>query len=155
MKLSTGNIWEMEANRRVITTSRETYGWRGEERAIMTSGIAKQALDKFPGIDEVIGCLFSMRTCGPHVWPIPFDLIVFPVKEKDKDNGSLHIIQESAYELVELTDKRGWKSVLLPRPGTGRGGLEWKAVREVLEEVLDDRFTCVTYEKEQSANNTD
>jgi len=55
------------------------------------------------------------------------------------------LIRQSARQLVEMADKFGWGSVVLPRPGCGNGGLDWDDVRPILEAILDDRFTVVTF----------
>lgn len=53
------------------------------------------------------------------------------------------LIYCSALELVALADEHGWADVLLPPPGCGMGGLNWKEVKAQLAPVLDDRFTVV------------
>lgn len=55
------------------------------------------------------------------------------------------IITTSARELVALADMENWNTVILPRPGCGAGELSWKVVRSHLKDILDDRFTCVTF----------
>lgn len=59
--------------------------------------------------------------------------------------ADIRIIRRSAEQLVKLTDKMGYKNVLLPRPGCGAGELEWQQVRPVIANILDDRFTTITY----------
>jgi hypothetical protein len=59
--------------------------------------------------------------------------------------ADLKIIKKSCKELVALTDKHGWKKVLLPRPGCGAGELQWAEVKKVIEKYLDNRFVSVTY----------
>jgi len=59
--------------------------------------------------------------------------------------ADISIIKRSARQLVELADKRGWKHVVLPRPGAGAGELEWNDVKPILESILDDRFYCITF----------
>lgn len=54
------------------------------------------------------------------------------------------LIEKSARLLVELANTHGWKAVALPMPGVGNGGLSSSWVREILDEILDDRF-MVTY----------
>ena len=56
----------------------------------------------------------------------------------------IDLIYQSAVELQKLATEREWKSIVLPRPGCGAGGLEWTDVKPVLENVLDDRFYVIT-----------
>lgn len=57
----------------------------------------------------------------------------------------LDIIARSAKQLVDIVDKKGFTKVVIPRPGSGAGELEWSTVRETLEDILDDRFYIITY----------
>ena len=57
--------------------------------------------------------------------------------------SNLNIIRHSAEELVELTNKQKWDRVYLPRVGCGSGQLKWKAVKEIIAPILDDRFTIL------------
>jgi hypothetical protein len=59
--------------------------------------------------------------------------------------ASLSLIRKSALELTELVDLSPAKMIILPRPGCGAGELEWKDVKPILQEILDDRFYCITY----------
>mgnify|MGYP001573801759 CR=1 FL=1 len=149
MHEATGNIWDAKAERTVITISAEYSGGPGSERAFLVSGIAAQAARRYPSLEEIIGTLLSLPTVGERVTAIPYDLIYFPVKSKERDNANLSRIELSALELVALTDKRDWAKVVLPRPGVGRGGLLWESVRPILAKILDDRFTCMTYQSKE------
>ncbi len=60
--------------------------------------------------------------------------------------ANLEIIERSARELVELADARGWKRVVLPKPGCGAGELDWDDVKAVLEPILKGpRFVILDY----------
>ena len=59
--------------------------------------------------------------------------------------ADIKLIERSCHQLVELTDRMGWKSVLLPRMGCGRGELNWEDVKKVVEPLLDDRFIVCTF----------
>jgi hypothetical protein len=54
------------------------------------------------------------------------------------------LIDQSCRELVELTDYKSWSRVVVPRPGCGGGGLEWPALRSMLERYFDDRFLVIS-----------
>ena len=73
---------------------------------------------------------------------IPFHLVAFPVKRHWRDPADPSLIVKSAFQLVELTDREGWRNVALPRPGCGNGRLDWEVVRPLLN-LLDDRFVVV------------
>lgn len=54
------------------------------------------------------------------------------------------LICDSAHQLVKLADSKGWKSILLPRPGCGAGELQWFDVSQILRPILDDRFSVIS-----------
>jgi hypothetical protein len=47
-----------------------------------------------------------------------------------------------------LVDRFDLKSIMVPRPGVGIGGLSWGDVKPILEPYMDDRFTIVSFEHE-------
>lgn len=57
--------------------------------------------------------------------------------------ADIGLIRTSLKQLVSLTDEREWEAVVMPRPGCGYGGLDWKQIKLELELYLDDRFTVV------------
>jgi hypothetical protein len=76
------------------------------------------------------------------------------VKEQDKTDfpgwmsqAKFDIICNSARNLMRLAESEGWKSVVIPRPGCGAGGLQWKHVKEHLEVILDDKFYIIDFPK--------
>jgi len=75
----------------------------------------------------------------------PRALISFPTKEHWKDPSILKLIEQSAEQLLGLTQAFNLTNVLLPRPGCGAGQLSWDVVRPMLHGILDDRFTAVTF----------
>jgi hypothetical protein len=56
-----------------------------------------------------------------------------------------NIIERSARQLKKLADEKGWKKVIIPRPGCGYGELNWVDVKSVIETILDDRFHIITF----------
>lgn len=144
MQEQTGNLWDIPADYRIITTN-GTIRPNGD--ADMSDGTARQARERYPDLPGFLGALLDIPTCGNHVMALPHDLIAFPVKEAQDAPADLNIITRSAHELVYLTNKRGWQHIVLPRPGCGKAGLAWTTVGSMLEAILDNRFTCVTYER--------
>lgn len=112
-------------------------------RAVMGRGTAYQARQQFPGIDRILG--EKILATGNHVTVlIPGGLspavVAFPVKHTWDQPARPTLIEQSAYELLDLTIKQGWSFVALPRPGCGNGSLSWASVKPILEPILDDRF---------------
>ena len=68
-------------------------------------------------------------------------IIAFPTKHHWKNPSDLELIKKSAIELVALADELEWKSVYLPPPGCGHGGLDFDTeVKPMLEKIFDSRF---------------
>ena len=149
MKEARGNLWTFPADAYVITTNGFV---KKNGAAVMGRGCAKEALDKFPGIAQVLGK--RIQEHGNHIsliWQHPF-VISFPVKHNWWEKADIDLIKRSAEELVELVgyaDKNSqyypFQQVVLPRPGCGNGQLNWEDVKPVIEPILDDRYTVITF----------
>lgn len=158
---------EMECDALVITTNGFT---KSNGEAVMGRGIAKQISDALPWVPGTLGKL--IRTSGNQVYYLGAHngvvLISYPVKPGsvinngtnlvshakfnlgDKAPGFLakaepQLIVESAQQLVNLTDKYGWKTVLTPRFGCGAGELMWEDIKPLVCDILDDRFIACTF----------
>jgi hypothetical protein len=107
-----------------------------------------EAKTRFPGIEKRLAEL--LKTKGNHVHYLTQGIVSFPTKHDWRDKSDLRLIRRSAQELLELVNKNCWESVIVPRPGCNNGGLEWETVKNVLEEVLDDRFTVITNEASEN-----
>jgi len=133
-----GNLWEIEADWRVITTNGFV---KKDGRAVMGRGVARQALQRYPGIDRLLGNHLR-RSNRVHVLS-EYRLISMPVKYNWWEDADPDLIERSARELAAWADTQGDVSVVLPRPGCGNGGLLWSQVKPLIEDILDDRFTVV------------
>ena len=134
----------------VITTNTST---KRNGKAVMGVGIAKDAKSRFHGIDEDLGSL--IRDKGSVVFPIrnekfsigknykEISIVSFPTKYYWWEQSTLTIVEESLKKLVDLTNEKGWKKVILPRPGVGAGKLSWDSVKPLLEKHLDERFLVI------------
>lgn len=140
MKEAKGDLRTYPANARVITTNGYVK-WNGE--AVMGRGCAREAALKYPDFPMVLGIDINIR--GNHVqyWNFDGDVIwAFPVKHSWKENADIDLIMRSAKEIQEAMI---FDSVVMPRPGCGNGNLDWEDVKKVIEPILDDRFTVITY----------
>lgn len=145
----------------VIPTNgeRKANGWD----AVMGAGVAKKAADTFPGLTRKLG--EKLRNDGnvtrllglhmlPYTGPGPApsshlrQLVAFPTKNRWREMSSEDLIERSAAGLAKLVEGERFAApriVLLPRVGTGLGGLGWAVVKKILERHLEgDRYVVVT-----------
>ncbi len=144
MKEAVGDLWEMPADLRVITTNPAI---NRKNQAVMGRGCALEAKRRIPGLEYRFAGL--LREHGNRVMRLAryrgADLASFPVKHHWKDEADPDLVHSSALQLAALADKFGYECVVLPRPGCGNGRLSWEGIRPILAEILDDRFTVVTF----------
>lgn len=161
MNEARGDLWEYPADYRCITTNGyvKTNG-----EAVMGRGCALEAAQKWPALPEVLGEM--IKAGGNHVYELGFatahdevrsirhawNVLSFPVKHHWREKADLDLIRRSANELdAFLTQQMLWDdiaddfTVVLPRPGCGNGQLDWEDVRPILNPILDDRFTVITF----------
>jgi hypothetical protein len=146
MKQIRGDLWKLATTGTVCIT---TNGFvKRDGSAVMGRGCARQARDRYPGIDRVLG--ESLRHDGNHTHVLMQDgsltIVSFPVKHYWHQPADPQLIARSAHELVELLDDHDLpQPCLLPRPGCGNGQLSWTDVEPLLADILDDRVSIVTY----------
>ncbi|MDO3378986.1 ADP-ribose-binding protein [Geoalkalibacter halelectricus] len=141
----TGNIWDHLGQAIVVITTNCTVDRRG--RAVMGRGCAGQALTYFPDLTERLGHLLQHQ--GAQVHDLGNGLVSFPVEETAWSLPDPRLIRQSARQLRELADQRGWSKIIVPRPGCGGGGLEWRHVKPLLKDYFDDRFHIINAHPEQ------
>lgn len=142
MKTQCGNIWDLPADYRVITTN-GMVKYNGA--ATMGKGIALQAVQRYPKTDTYQGINFELGNLinkwGNHVFKLSNNIISFPTKHDWKKKSDLKLIKRSAEELVFMLSQEDDITVLLPPPGCGTGGLKWVQVETMLSNILkDDKF---------------
>lgn len=135
-----GNLWTFPANYRCITTN-GTIKQNGA--CVMGRGCAREARDKYPGLDRELGAKILERGNRLHLFPA-YCLITFPVKHHWQEKADLDLIQASGYALRELAETLPGKTFVLPRPGCGNGGRTWEEVRLFLL-MLPDTVTVITW----------
>lgn len=150
------NLWEVPADLRVITTNGAT---KRDGACVMGRGMGRgcalEAKTRFPGIDQRLGDL--LRRHGNRVMrlgrygegQVRVMIASFPVKHHWRQEADPALIRRSAEQLVALADKFEYARVVVPRPGCGNGRLSWNEVRTIVAEVLDERFTVVTFPKKK------
>jgi len=146
MREAADDLWDYYAAGAVVAiTTHGAVGRSGRSSMQMQRGCARQARERFPGIDATLGGL--VREQGNHVHLIGERLVSFPVEQDPYRTPELALIERSCRELVTLADTQGWEQVVVPRPGCGSGGLSWKEVRPLLERHFDRRFIVIGREE--------
>lgn len=155
-----GDLFEVECDLRVLTTNGIV---RNDGACVMGRGCAYQAKAKFPGIEYRLGTLlgehgnrvmrlgvyggeFGGEVGGGIGGEIGGTMIAsFPVKHHWREEADPVLIRRSCEQLVGLSDKFGYRNVVLPRPGCGNGRLSYEDIRPVLAQILDERFSVITF----------
>ena len=124
------NLWIEPADYRCIPT---TGALTGDGAAIMDSGLALEAKQRFHDLDVDLGRLIASR--GNHVHVIRPGLVSFPIKQYQWSGMSLEIVQRSARQLCDVV---GDAKTLLPRPATAEDDVSWEEVAKVLSFLPDN-----------------
>jgi hypothetical protein len=171
MKERKADLFETIFEDKVDAICITTNGQFGEDgRAFMGGGCAGICAKRWPETAFRLGkCLKNFMTNTPFVIGAldkegkyiepnlklikehKFKCLIFSFPTIDNliDGAKLSLVRQSAEELKKLVDRFDLRNVIVPRPGVGIGGLEWKDVKEVIEPFFDDRFTIVSFEHEE------
>jgi hypothetical protein len=141
----TGDIWGYLGRAVIAITTNGLVTKSGA--AVFGRGCARQAQERFPDMPLRLGKLLQEH--GNHVLNLGNGLVSFPVEESPWAMPDLHLIRRSAGELRDLADSEGWEMIVVPRPGCGGGGLDWREVRPLLADFFDFRFFVITTEQEK------
>jgi hypothetical protein len=133
----------------VLITTNGTIKKNGE--AVMGRGCAAEAKKLMPSLPADLGS--HIRERGNIVMqPMGGDdayeeacLWTFPVKHNWWEKADLELIRKSALRLKTIAKNSKGFTFILPRPGCGNGGLRWKDVKVVLEEVKLPRNVWVIH----------
>jgi hypothetical protein len=111
----------------------------------MGAGLALQAASRFPQLPEIYGRhLDDENYSSIFIWE---HLVCMPTKGHWKDASNINLIEGGLKELMLWFGKDKNRRVYVPQLGCGLGGLSWeREVRPLMDVILNDRFTVVTYE---------
>jgi len=68
----------------------------------------------------------------------PRYIVSFPTKVHWRDASKLEYIEKGMVDLVRFIRERNITSVAIPALGVGNGGLDWEAVRVLIEKALQE-----------------
>jgi len=141
MKESVGNLWDAKPEFiRCITTNGIV---KNNGDLIMGAGIALQAKERYPQLPSLLGSY--VKRSGNMVYYLEeFNIASFPTKDNWKDKSDIHLIVGSCVQLSAMLENLD-KYAILPRPGCGNGGLDWKKeVKPYISGILSDRVWIIT-----------
>lgn len=156
MREAVGDLWDFhDRGSWIVITTNGTIKPNGA--LVMGRGVARQARNRFLGIDILLGDVVRRRGNTP-VAISQYRIITFPTKHNWWEPADIRLIKTSAKALAHLWnpnrllgrirkahESAGWFSdIYLPRPGCGNGGLLWEDVKPVIEPYFDNRFVVVT-----------
>ena len=126
MKEIQGNVWDfLDENSGVCILTNNTVVGPGHN--IMGAGIAKEAVDRNPGLELICGKCIKEKNFILGVDKESGALMVrFPTKEHVWKNSELEVIADSLLHLTAIARLYSDKIFYLPRPGCGCGGLDWE-----------------------------
>lgn len=145
MRIEYGDLWDYWTRGYYVGITTNTVIRNG--KLVMGAGVAKQARDKFPGLDREWA--LDPSEVEEVVLNYEHRLVRIPTKRDWKNPSSLDLIEKSihglrwwfgtGYEMLES------EQLAIPPLGCGLGGLDWEGeVRPLLEKAgLPDRVVVV------------
>lgn len=159
---------EKEVDAICITTNGH---WTLDGKAAMGGGCAGVCRETYPQTCENLGLLlkknspanvpFLIGAVGEdlkykdHVQAVQdrnFKCLIFsfPTIDDFITGADLQLIHRSSVIMVQYANAYKMRRILVPRMGSGIGGLDWyREVKPLVEPILDDRFTIVCQEDDE------
>jgi hypothetical protein len=126
---------------------------KSDGKAVMGAGIAKEARDRYKGVDRILAQKLSSRgnrinyLCNLPEFGDKARLLSFPTKNSWREISSLDLIEASARELLAQFKRASLQYqeqgmlapiVVVPRPGCNNGKLDWLVVKATISPILRD-----------------
>ena len=111
---------------------------------VMGKGIALQFKNKWPANYSAYETACKARQVRPGAMFVfdsgglvkPNYIINFPTKDHWRGKSRVEFIREGLVDLVAQVKRLGIRSIAIPPLGCGNGGLEWDAVRPLIEQAF-------------------
>lgn len=137
-----GNLWDFHSTGFwICITTNGVINTRGE--LVMGRGTALEAKRRHPELPKLLGD--NVKTFGNEVNVVDrFKIISFPTKYDWRNPSDPDLILKSAMQLQKTVDYLRLKTVVLPRPGTENGGLDWEDVKPIIAYHCDDHVLVIS-----------
>lgn len=130
-----GNMFEEYLSPEVIYVICTNGSVRNDGAAVMGRGTALAAANINPALPRLLGDL--LLTFGNRPFILPGNFVTLPTKDDWRNPANGDLIEESLYKLFKLMDhydEDRQRTIYLPRPGVGNGGLTWFEVEGMVED---------------------
>ena len=116
----------------------------------MGAGVAKAFANMYPALPRALAENLRIYGNVTNFLPTPQNqkaqILSLPTKNHWKDPSDIQLIIKSLKRLVEITNEKKYKYVMLVRPGCSNGQLSWyRDVKPICDELLDDRFYVISF----------
>merc|ERR1712004_621072 len=123
----------------------------------MRKGIAKQFRDKFGRVDEIVQQ--KVQVGGVATLKLDKGRYIYNLVTKEKyfDKPTMATLRSSLLKMEEHMVRKGIEEVAMPRIGCGLDLLEWRRVKQLLEEVFKDsgrKIVVFTREEDEIKGNS-
>lgn len=108
---------------------------------IMGKGVALEFKNRYPDMFQSYKALCDEKKLDVGklvLWKNSSKwVLLFPTKRHWRNPSKMEYIEKGLMKFVENWDKLGANSIAFPRLGCGNGGLDWEAVRPLMEKYLN------------------
>lgn len=145
LEIIKGNIWDYHDKGKVIAiTTNGIINTKGE--LVMGKGIALEAKLRYPDLPRRLGVLVGLTGNYPY-YVKKYNLFSLPTKHNWKDKSDIELIKRSLYYISDYCRVHFFPNkVYIPKIGCGCGGLDWKDVKPLIEELYEKYFIVVDKE---------
>ena len=143
-----GNIWDYAGKNTIVCIlTNGTVTKNGLNP--MGGGIAAEALERNPGLDYICGdAIKNDNLCLGIDKKSKSYLFRFETKKQVWLPSDITTISDSLDRLIRLALHFSDRTILLPRPGCGYGGLDWDTdVKPLLEKKLKNINNIIVFSK--------
>lgn len=127
----------LKAETQVVVTSVTTAG-------AMAEGLSAQVARAYPDVEQEYKAALTQGNLDiGKVWAVqpqsaPYIIVLFPTSREASRKSKLEYIRAGLESLAEVIQGHEWKSVAMPKLGTGVGGLEWDDVKKEIVDIYLD-----------------